>query len=84
MTMNDVEARLKEIFAVILEIPEDQVVRELSPDICKTWDSLRHIHLMTAIDETFGVALTFEQQMEALTFDLAIEVVQEAMSANGS
>ncbi len=39
---------------------------------------------MTAIDETFGLALTFEQQMEALTFDLAIEVVQEAISANGS
>jgi hypothetical protein len=36
---------------------------------------------MSAIDEGFGITLTFEQQMEALTFDLALEVVTESQGS---
>jgi len=77
---SDVEARLKNVFATVFDLPEEQVVRSLSPDTCMKWDSLYHIHLMSAIEETFGIVLTFEQQIEIMTFDLAIDVVNEALA----
>ncbi len=81
MVDESVSGRLKEIFSVVLEIPVDDIRPELSPDSSEKWDSLRHIHLVSAIDEGFGISLTFEQQMEALTFDLALEVVTESLGA---
>lgn len=73
------EQSLREIFATVLEIPLDEVVPSLSPDSCANWDSLRHIHLVSAIEETFGVKLTVEQQLEIMNFDLAVEVVRETV-----
>ncbi len=80
MTPDNLTEQLKTLFATVLELPVDRVTPELSPDNCAEWDSLRHIHIVSAIDETFEVTLTFEQQMEIMTFDLAIDVVTEALN----
>ncbi|MBT3172099.1 MAG: acyl carrier protein [Rhodospirillaceae bacterium] len=79
MSEQNIEQRVREVFVAILQLPPEKVVLELSPDDCEQWDSLHHIHLVNAINETLGVDLTVEQQVEMLTFDLAVEVVKEAM-----
>ena len=79
MSAESVETKLREIFATVLDLPAEEVVDSLSPDTCAKWDSLHHIHLVSAIDETFSIELTFEQQIEILNFDLAVEVVREAL-----
>lgn len=78
---DDIRAGLVEIFAAVLEIDASEVDDALSPDTCETWDSLRHMQLCTAIDETFGIALDMEKQIEILNFDLAVETVLEELSA---
>lgn len=80
MSTDTVHERLVEIFSVVLKLPADAVTADLSPDSCATWDSLHHVHLVSAIDEVFGITLTFEQQMEIMTFDLAHDVVREAIA----
>ena len=79
MSDQNIEERVREIFAAILQLPPEKIVLGLSPDDCEQWDSLHHIHLVNAINETLGVDLTVEQQIEMLTFDLAVEVAKEAM-----
>jgi acyl carrier protein len=81
MNNSEIQAQLAEVFSVILELEPESVVPQLSPDSCERWDSLRHIQLMSALDETFGIELTFEQQLEAITFELAFEVISEALGA---
>ncbi|HJN60421.1 MAG TPA: phosphopantetheine-binding protein [Alphaproteobacteria bacterium] len=83
MSEQNIEGRVREIFAAVLQLPPEAVVLELSPDDCEQWDSLHHIHLVNAINETLGVDLTVEQQIEMLTFDLAVEVATEAMQGAG-
>mgnify|MGYP003974425387 CR=1 FL=1 len=78
MSEQNIEQRVREVFVAILQLPPEKVVLELSPDDCEQWDSLHHIHLVNAINETL-VDRTVEQQVEMLTFDLAVEVVKEAM-----
>ena len=84
MNVTELEGQLREIFAVVLNIPPDNVVPELSPETCNQWDSLQHIHLVGAMEETFGIEISVEQQIEMMTFDLTIDVVQEAISGKGS
>jgi acyl carrier protein len=80
MSEDVVREKLVEVFAVVLKIPPESVTEDLSPDSCATWDSLHHVHLVSVIDEVFGITLTFEQQMEIMTFDLARDVVREAVA----
>lgn len=79
MSEPKIEERVRKIFVAVLNLPPEKVVLELSPDDCEQWDSLHHIHLVNAINETLEVDLTVEQQTQILTFDLAVEVVTEAM-----
>ncbi len=81
MLTENMEHQLREIFAVVLDLPNERIVPELSPDTCASWDSLQHIHLVSAIDETFGIELPVEAQIEMMTFDLTVDVVREAISA---
>jgi acyl carrier protein len=78
-----VTAHLTEIFAAVLQLPAGSIDPTLSPDTCEMWDSLHHLHLMSAIDETFAFHLDMEQQVEILTFDLAVEIVCEALADEG-
>jgi len=80
---DEVTGRLRSIFATVLELPEASVGPELSPDNCEKWDSLHHIHIVSAIEETFGLSLGIEVQVEILTFELGIIVVCEALKAEG-
>ncbi len=79
MTRDEVAEQLRTIFAAVLQLSPEAVGPELSPDTCEAWDSLHHIHLMSAIDETFGITLDIEQQIEILTFNLGVEVVYEEL-----
>lgn len=81
MRDGQVESQLREIFSTVLNLPAAEVIPALTPDTCSSWDSLHHIHLVSAIDEVFSIKLTIEQQMEIMSFDLAVDVVSEALSA---
>jgi len=82
MNSDMVQDKLVEIFAVVLKLSAESITKDLSPDSCAEWDSLHHVHLVSAIDEAFGITLEFEQQMEIMTFDLAIDVVREVLAGN--
>ena len=80
MRAQEVEQRLRDIFATVLELNANEVAPELRPESCAKWDSLRHIHLVNAIDEEFGVSLDFAQQMELTSFGKTVEIVYSAIS----
>ena len=83
MKRAEVTERLREVFAAILDLPPEQIVPSLSPDTCEKWDSLHHIHLVNAIQETFGLSLDVEQQVEIFTFELGEVIVWDALKAAG-
>ena len=79
MTEAEVEIRLKPIFSVVLDLPEDAVDESLTVESCDKWDSLQHIHLINAIEEEFGIVLEFEQQLQILSFPTAKTIVKAAL-----
>lgn len=76
----EIEARLKTLFATVLNLPPEQVVDNLSPPTCPAWDSLHQIHLVQGIEEEFGFEMAFEDQMGMASYQLARGIVHTAMS----
>lgn len=43
------------LLADILELEVDEIRDDLSAETCETWDSIRHVSVILAIEEAFGV-----------------------------
>lgn len=51
----NVEEQVKSVVSRILNIPADQVTLDSSPSTLPNWDSMRHIELILALEQEFGV-----------------------------
>ena len=47
--------RLEELFSKVLNIPLSQVTDELSQTSSQSWDSVSHINIIAALEETYNV-----------------------------
>lgn len=45
----------------VLEIKEDTISDETSPDKVETWDSLKGLMLVTELEETFNIKLSMDE-----------------------
>lgn len=51
-------SELTKIIADILRLPESRVIAPLTMAETETWDSLRHLELVVAIETAFAIELT--------------------------
>ncbi len=58
------EERVKTIMAGILEVPADSITEATRMGNVDTWDSLRHMEIIVAIEEAFGLEFAAEDLME--------------------
>ena len=65
--MNDehINRKLSKIFNDILSVKEFKL--SLTMDKIEEWDSLKHIQLLLAIDDAFGIEIQFEDAIEMIT-----------------
>jgi len=75
--MIDIETLLKNTVAGVLGINPDDINDDSSMDNLHEWDSVKHLNLVLAIEEVFGVSMTEEQSLEMLSFPLIKLVLSE-------
>jgi acyl carrier protein len=71
------ENKIREIMAQVFNVAEVSIDSFSSPDTIESWDSLRHMNLVTALEEEFSIRFTYDQISEMLNFSLIIEVLKE-------
>lgn len=73
------DEKLKEIMAAVLEIEENEITDSTSPQTVESWDSLRQMNLIAAIEEEFEVSFSQEQMMEMLNYQLIKITLEEIL-----
>jgi len=56
-----VDSKVFNIISRIMGAPLERITESSSPDSIEQWDSLKHIQLILAIEEAFGVQLTDQE-----------------------
>jgi acyl carrier protein len=64
------EERIKKVMGDILDVDQSSLNEDSSPDNIENWDSLRHMNLVLALEEEFGVQFDEEQITQMLNFQL--------------
>ena len=65
----DVESRIREVMAEVLEVDPAAIVGGFGPDDAPAWDSLAHLRLVTALEEALGVRFTMKEVGEMGSYD---------------
>jgi len=66
LTTADTEGRFFNTLSSLLNVPADQLNRESSRDSIQEWDSLKHMHLIMALEEEFGIEFA-DREVSALS-----------------
>jgi acyl carrier protein len=75
------EAALKQVMATMLAVPVDAIGPDASQDTIKSWDSLKHMNLVLALEQAFGVEIPDEDAAEITSYALIKLVLQELTGA---
>ncbi len=73
---NNIEDRIKSVMSAVFEISTDEINDESSPDSIESWDSLKYINLIIALEEEFGIEFTDSEISEMINFSLIKEIIK--------
>lgn len=69
--------RIKQVMSAVFEIPAESIEDSASTDNLDNWDSLRHLNLILALEEEFGVSIPDEEVGNLVNFKLIELTINE-------
>ena len=79
---NNIEDRIKNVMSAVFEIPTEEIKDESSPDTIESWDSLKHMNIVLALEEEFNVQFTDDEIIELISMKLIMVIIREKLSGN--
>lgn len=55
------EQKIKQLMADLFRMKPEEIVDDLTMKNTDVWDSLKHMELVLAIEQEFGIELTFDE-----------------------
>ena len=71
------EKKLKQIMSNMFEIEEAEITDKTSMSDIENWDSLKHITLIIAIEEHWGISITEDEMIEMTSFMKIKRILKE-------
>jgi len=71
------EEQIKKILSDIFDLSADQVDESVSLQKTPSWDSMRHLEIMSTIESEFGITLEVADIIEMKSFLKILEVLKK-------
>ena len=75
------EQALRELMASVLRVPAQSITQDTSMDNVTSWDSLKHMNLVLALEEEFKVSIPDEDAANITSYALIKLVLDELTGA---
>ena len=69
------DAKVRQVMAVVLDVPEREIGPGFSSASVSTWDSIRHLNLVMAIEESFGITFSSDQMVTLDSYDAIVQAI---------
>jgi len=76
------ENRIKNTMSAVFEIPYTEISEESSMDTIESWDSLKHMNLVIALEDEFQITIPDEEVGNLVSFSLIKLIVGEIIGSN--
>ena len=75
--------QVRQIAADLFDVPVDEIQPATSRDDLSQWDSLQHVNLVIALEQTFDLQFTPEHIEQMLSIELIAMLVGELTPSSG-
>ena len=79
VSMSSIDGKLLQVLVETLQVPPAQIQDQLSMQHVESWDSLRHMQLIAAIESKFDVQLGFDEIVSMRT----VGAIRQVLSKHG-
>lgn len=69
--------QIKRVMSAVFEVPFEIINENSSSDNIENWDSLRHLNLILALEEEFGVSIPDDEVGNMVNFKLIELTINE-------
>ena len=81
--MRSVRDICREIMAKVMEVSESNIKNETNQDNINQWDSLKHIALISELEEVFQIEISPEESVEKFTnFKSIVSFIEKKYQRN--
>jgi len=76
---SNVLERVKEIVADVFNVSKDRVTLQTSPNTIDTWDSIKHLDLILALEQEFTLQVTPDEMVEMKSVEVITKLITEKL-----
>ena len=76
------ENRIKKVMSAVFEIPNIEISEASTMDTIESWDSLKHMNLVIALEDEFQITIPGEEVGNLLSFSLIKLIVGEIIGSD--
>lgn len=69
------EAKIREVFATVLDIPAGEITDTLAYQGVAKWDSIGHMAIIAGLDKTFDIMIDMDDVIAMNSFGKAKEIL---------
>tara|TARA_Y100000590_G_C15167323_1_gene805966 strand:+ start:214 stop:456 length:243 start_codon:yes stop_codon:yes gene_type:complete len=73
--------KIVEVMSAVFEVSPKFINEASSPDTIKSWDSLKHMNLIIALEEAFEIEFTDSETVELINFKLIHEIISQHLES---
>jgi acyl carrier protein len=63
---NEINSRIEKVMSAVFELPIEGINDDFSPDNYSSWDSLKHMNLVVALEEEFDIEFIDDEIVEMM------------------
>jgi acyl carrier protein len=67
---------IKSIIAQVMSIDINDILDEASPENTSNWDSIRHMELLTKLEQAYSVKFDIDEMIEMMSLQGIIEILK--------
>jgi acyl carrier protein len=76
-TSNQLSERIKMVMSAVFNISISEISYKTSKDDIESWDSLKHLNLILALEEEFDISIPDEEVGNLINFELIKYTIDE-------
>ena len=77
--MDNMKSRISLVMSSVFEVEHENINEDSSSDNLENWDSIRHLNLILALEEEFGIVIPDEEVGNLVNFKLIEIIINEQL-----
>ncbi|MBT5399324.1 acyl carrier protein [bacterium] len=70
------EDRIKQVMSDVFNIDVNSINNDASTSNTESWDSLKHMNLIIALEEEFNIEFTDEEIIDSMNYALILNIIE--------